>query len=213
MYTSIAIAIQSHCLTTTTPQQLLIATMGNSISKPAAIGLGIAASLAVPGECRKRNGSTKSSKDPDNVYCSTDTLTRSNVVTNLLLANVADDNNEINQASIEEFCNAGPNSNKTAAFLYAVENSAGSLVDAQCTVQAMFAHVYSGEAMTVTEGELQVGTINTLCYAEQSGDVMEDCDYRDPCAVINGDDGIPWEVGFGNCSNNPDNCGWNCPIM
>ena len=126
------------------------------------------------------------------------------------LANVADDNNEINQASIEEFCNAGPNSNKTAAFLYAVENSAGSLVDAQCAVQAMFAHVYSGEAMTVTEGELQVGTINTLCYAEQSGDVMEGCDYTDPCAVINGGGGTPW-VGAGNCEiSGANNCG--CPI-
>ena len=157
--------------------------MGNTSSKPA-IGLGIAASLAVPGECRKRNGSTtKSSKDPDTIHCSTETLTRSNVVTNLVFANVADENNVINLASLEEFCNA----NRTAAFAQAIGNSAGSLVDPNCAVQDLFAYTYFGAA-SVTEGELQADTINTLCYAEQSGEVLpvEGCNYTDPCEVING---------------------------
>ena len=68
---------------------------------------------------------------------------------------IADENNEINQASIEEFCNA----NRTAAFIKAVGNSAGNLVDSNCAVQAMFTHVFSDEAVTVTEGEFQVEAI------------------------------------------------------
>ena len=128
------------------------------------------------------------------------------MVTNLVFANVANENNEINQASIEEFCNA----NRTEAFVQAVGNSAGSLVDPQCAVQAMFAHVYSDEAVTITKGELQTGTINTMCSAEQNSEQNSEvisaelCNYTDPCAVING--GLSFEIVcyskyLGGCSN------------
>lgn len=156
--------------------------MGNSVSKP--IGLAAIATLFVPGHCQRK--STKSSKEDNGTYCSADTLTRADTVTNLVFANVDDENNEINQASIEYYCNAGPN--RTAFFIQALGNSAGNLVDPQCAVQNMFGYLYYTDDVTVTEGEFQAFAINLLCYAERKGEVLPvaGCDYTNPCEVING---------------------------
>ncbi len=164
--------------------------MGNIGSKPAsrALILAAAASHAAGDDF---GGGTKSSKSGDCTSCSADTLTRVTTLTNVVFRNVANENNEITQASIAEFCSEGPDA--TAALVQAVGNSAGCLVDPQCAVQEIFGYVNSDANLTITEGEFQAGAIDILCNAEQNGVILPrgGCNYTDPCeTIINGGDDV-----------------------
>ena len=156
--------------------------MGNIGSKPAsrALVLAAAASHAAGDDS---GGGTKSSKSGDCTSCSVETLTRSTTVTNLIFTNLADENNEITQASIAEYCSENP---KTTALVQAVGNSAGCLVDPQCAVQEIFGYVNSDANLTITEGEFQVASIDMLCNAEQKDVILPrgGCNYTNPCETI-----------------------------
>ena len=110
--------------------------------------------------------------------------------TNLFFGNLGDDNGEITQASIADFCDEGPEA--TEAFLQAGNNAAGCLVHFECGFQNIVKFVYSGENITVTEGILQAVLTNELCYAEQNGVILPvgGCNYADPCeTIVNGGGG------------------------
>ncbi len=133
-----------------------------------------------------KSGGTKSSKSDDCTYCSADTLTRATMVSNLFVSNLGDENGDITQASIAEFCNEGPEA--TAAFLEAGDNAAGCLVHFECGFQNIVDIVYSGENNTITEGFVRTNDIDGLCDAEQNGVILPEggCpDYIDPCETIN----------------------------
>jgi hypothetical protein len=78
------------------------------------------------------------------------------------------------------------------AFLQAVDNTAGCLVDAQCVIQRYINKVYFDVNATITEGAFETTAINGLCKAEQKGVILPvaGCyDVLDACDAINGDDG------------------------
>ena len=122
------------------------------------------------------------------------------MVTNLFFGNLGDENDVITQASIEDFCNEGPEA--TAAFLQAGDNAAGCLVHFECGFQKLVKYVYSGENNTITEGIAPAVITNELCYAEQNDVILPEggCDYIDPCETIvnEGGDGLlgsgSWEA-------------------
>ena len=130
--------------------------------------------------------SNKSSNSTDCTYCSADTLTRATMVKNLFFGNLGDENGEITQASIADFCSEGPEA--TTAFIQAGNNAAGCLVHFECGFQNIVNFVYSGENIIVTEGLEQADLTNGLCYAEQNDVILPEggCpDYIDPCETIN----------------------------
>ncbi len=139
--------------------------------------------------------SNKSSKNGGCTFCSSNTLIRSDMLTNIVFGNLADDNNEITRESIAEFCRT----NTTQAFIQAVGNSAGCLVEPQCFAQGLIQSIYFDfdDNATLTEGQFQAGAVNGLCYAEQNDVILledeEGCSIIDPCDAINdngGDDGL-----------------------
>ena len=137
-----------------------------------------------PGKAGKSGA--KSGKSDDCTYCSADTLTRATMVTNLFVSNLGDENGDITQASIANFCSEGPEA--TEAFLQAGDNAAGCLVYFKCGFQNIVSLVYSGENNTITEGFVQAADIGGLCGAEQNGVIVPvgGCpDYIDPCETIN----------------------------
>ena len=157
-----------------------------------AAAFAIAASLAAGQEPGKSGKSgTKSSKSGDCTDCSADTLTRSNMLTNLFYSNYGEDG-VINQASVEVYC-AADNATQ-AEFVEAVDNTIGIFVEGQLFVDALFGAAAIG--LNFTEGSFQANIIgNSLCVAEEVGlqctDAPTDEPIPDACDVLGGSVVIP----------------------
>ncbi len=134
--------------------------------------------------------STKSGKSGDCTSCTAGTLTRANMLTSLVYSSWSVDG-VINEESVEDYCKADPVEKE--AFLQAVENTAGCLVDAQCFVKRFTEKVYIRANATITEGAFEATAINGLCKAEQKGVILPvgECNAVDVCDAINGGGGIP----------------------
>ena len=94
----------------------------------------------------------------------------------------------ISEESVEDYCKA--DTEEKEAFLQAVDNTAGCLVDAQCFIQRYINKVYFDVNATITEGAFGATAINGLCKAEQKGVILPvgGCDdVLDACDAINGD--------------------------
>ncbi len=139
------------------------------------------------------SSSTKSSKSGDCTSCTAGTLTRANMLTNLVYSSWSVDR-VISEESVVAYCNA--ETEEKDAFLQAVDNTAGCLVNAQsqCFIQRFTEKAYSGVNVTITEGAFETTAINDLCKAEQKGVILPEgeCHALDACKAINGggDDGL-----------------------
>ena len=138
------------------------------------------------GQAKKSSkSSTKSSKSGGCTSCSAGTLTRANILTNLVYSSLSVDG-VINEESVVAYCKADPDEKE--AFLQALENTAGCLVDAQCFIQRFTEKVYFDINATITEGAFEATAINDLCKAEQKGVILPvgECNALDACDAING---------------------------
>jgi len=148
-----------------------------------AVALAIAASLAAGDDSGKSGKSgTKSSKSGDCTDCSADTLTRANLVTSLFVSNWAVDG-VLDQESASQYCDA--DTDEKEAFLKAVENTAGCLINdqTQCLIDLYFDIIIEATKnnFTITEGFFQAVVIDGLCTIEQEGFKFDCGDVPDPC--------------------------------
>jgi hypothetical protein len=145
-----------------------------------AAAFAIAASLAAGQESGK---SGKGSKSGECTSCSADTLTRANLMTNLVLDYWRNEG-VIDSASIEETC-AATDALQEAEFAQALEYTAGCLASpAKCMVDFIMSEIKVFNA-TISAGELQVVLLELLCFFEAEGGGFsapeEECASINPC--------------------------------
>ncbi len=159
-----------------------------------AAAFAIAASLvAGQGAGKSGKSGTKSSKSGDCIAdCSTDSLTRANILTSLFFSNWAVDG-EINQDSIVAYC-AADDATKTE-FARAVGNTV-NFFEGQLFVDLEFldALFFGG----LSEGQALIGNVEGFCFAELLGltegcitrsdfELCDDCGpIPDPCDLLEG---------------------------
>jgi len=156
----------------------IIPTNMRSIATAAAFA--IAASLAAGQESGK---SGKGSKSGECTSCSADTLTRANLMTNLVLDYWSNEG-VIDSASIEETC-AATDALQEAEFAQALEYTAGCLASpTKCLVDVVMSEIKFFN-LTISAGELQALLLDGLCFFEAEGGGFsapeEECLFYNPC--------------------------------